>query len=811
MADVIAYDLILGKTHYSGEVSYTESTEIVTTVTTGTSNQSITIADYANLILISSSQAITVKLNSSSGTAIPLDASSPLFLSGTNITALYISNASGSSATVTIKVYGGTVSTGTGTTPTVFSDPVTFNGTVTINGATVITSPLTVVGATSLTGALTLVGSPTITGNPAITGTTTHTGAVTITGDMGVTGTTTLTGPLNVGGAVTITGATGITGATTLTGAVGITGITTQTGNLNITGDVNIIGGLYVSEGVPYGQTYFDVKAYGAKGDGTTEDSAAILAAFTAQQTAQSGRVFFPPGRYYVKPNLVVPQITYDVVVEGENATLFCKFADYAGSGAEAYVFYPWATYSATVVLAADIAKGATTITVADSSAMSVGDGIMIYSYADGPIDVPDYYYHFTDAPTTYYKCHMSEIVKVPGATSIVLADPTPHAFACSTKDVSMHVYTANPRISISGLAFEWTGTHTDLTNDYTEGLVLDGFFHPTLDNIQFFNTAGYGVKTISIYGGVFNNISGRTAIDLEGYGYGIGALTNFNTSYNNCNIWASRHAIALTGNPSCDVSINNCNFQSQGSADGRSFDSHIAHRAFINGCFLPNATKHAGGEHYFHGCYIGNGGEGTNQVFLNRATVSTQEIFEVKDCFIHVYKDYPIWSTVSGEVAGVGFNNFGAIRFIDNVIVNHMEATIQFFGGAWHVDTINEICVENNKLTSDNAYGLAIWTTATMHHLPSTYGTFICRNNDFKYGSVVGTVLTSGPGVAPYNRVVGDILKDIGTGTAAPTTGAWKVGDRVWNSAPASGNPIGWMCTVAGTPGTWNAMSNLV
>lgn len=38
----------------------------------------------------------------------------------------------------------------------------------------------------------------------------------------------------------------------------------------------------------------------------------------------------------------------------------------------------------------------------------------------------------------------------------------------------------------------------------------------------------------------------------------------------------------------------------------------------------------------------------------------------------------------------------------------------------------------------------------------------------------------------------------------AAPTTGTWAVGDTVWNIAPASAGYIGWVCTVAGTPGTW-------
>ena len=39
---------------------------------------------------------------------------------------------------------------------------------------------------------------------------------------------------------------------------------------------------------------------------------------------------------------------------------------------------------------------------------------------------------------------------------------------------------------------------------------------------------------------------------------------------------------------------------------------------------------------------------------------------------------------------------------------------------------------------------------------------------------------------------------------TAAPSTGTHAQGDRVINSMPAVGQPKGWICTVAGTPGTW-------
>ena len=43
-----------------------------------------------------------------------------------------------------------------------------------------------------------------------------------------------------------------------------------------------------------------------------------------------------------------------------------------------------------------------------------------------------------------------------------------------------------------------------------------------------------------------------------------------------------------------------------------------------------------------------------------------------------------------------------------------------------------------------------------------------------------------------------------VSTAAAAPTTGTWVVGDLVYNTAPAAAGYLGWVCTVAGTPGTW-------
>jgi hypothetical protein len=49
-----------------------------------------------------------------------------------------------------------------------------------------------------------------------------------------------------------------------------------------------------------------------------------------------------------------------------------------------------------------------------------------------------------------------------------------------------------------------------------------------------------------------------------------------------------------------------------------------------------------------------------------------------------------------------------------------------------------------------------------------------------------------------------------VGTGTAAPVAGTWAVGDEIKMKTPVVGSPKGWVCTVAGTPGTWVSTGNL-
>jgi hypothetical protein len=63
----------------------------------------------------------------------------------------------------------------------------------------------------------------------------------------------------------------------------------------------------------------------------------------------------------------------------------------------------------------------------------------------------------------------------------------------------------------------------------------------------------------------------------------------------------------------------------------------------------------------------------------------------------------------------------------------------------------------------------------------------------------VSGAVYFSNEGA---NKVVHD--------NAVPVAGTFAVGDKCWNTIPSAGGTPGWVCTTAGTPGTWKEMANL-
>lgn len=107
---------------------------------------------------------------------------------------------------------------------------------------------------------------------------------------------------------------------------------------------------------------------------------------------------------------------------------------------------------------------------------------------------------------------------------------------------------------------------------------------------------------------------------------------------------------------------------------------------------------------------------------------------------------------------------------------------------------TIQAVVLTRNIIRQTGAGTL----TNTMETTGGTAGTSI------GYADISGNILSGSTGTtlfSGYDRAAR--LKGLKLG-AAPTFGTWQVGDVVEHLTPAASGNIGWVCTTAGSPGTW-------
>jgi parallel beta-helix repeat protein len=155
-----------------------------------------------------------------------------------------------------------------------------------------------------------------------------------------------------------------------------------------------------------------------------------------------------------------------------------------------------------------------------------------------------------------------------------------------------------------------------------------------------------------------------------------------------------------------------------------------------------------------------------------------------------------------------------------ENIVVTNCKF---IHGGAG----LTDICIENRAApTGKNFYennfisgfwqGIAIGDEAVALFRNTTVGSTSVGLR--KTGNVTATIEAANNSwdsvdpflLSAYSRTGSTHDQAVLKYTGAPTTLTWTRGDQVWNEEPAVGFPIGWMCTVAGTPGTWVAMANL-
>lgn len=84
----------------------------------------------------------------------------------------------------------------------------------------------------------------------------------------------------------------------------------------------------------------------------------------------------------------------------------------------------------------------------------------------------------------------------------------------------------------------------------------------------------------------------------------------------------------------------------------------------------------------------------------------------------------------------------------------------------------------------------------------PNTTETFGTSTAQPHWKGYYGLAIGSRSAMADAVRVV--------AGSAAPVTGTWRIGDRVFNNNATAGGNAGWICVTAGTPGVWKTFGTI-
>ncbi len=215
-------------------------------------------------------------------------------------------------------------------------------------------------------------------------------------------------------------------------------------------GDNGYINRLYVQPRLEYPRYELgalipannNVLAFGAKGDGVTDDTVAIQAAVNA-----NAATFFPPGTYKIT-SPITKTTTGPVWWEGDGAIL-------DGSTLPALAFQwilgVFGTRITSQVVTANIAAGAITITLADASLVNVGDILFIYSGTSVTAGDGELWYSLGGEINN--RINFGQVVKKAGNV-LTLDAQLPFAMDATGYVVTCNVNRPARDVHISGLTF---------------------------------------------------------------------------------------------------------------------------------------------------------------------------------------------------------------------------------------------------------------------------------------------------------------------------------------------------------------------
>lgn len=179
------------------------------------------------------------------------------------------------------------------------------------------------------------------------------------------------------------------------------------------------------------------------------------------------------------------------------------------------------------------------------------------------------------------------------------------------------------------------------------------------------------------------------------------------------------------------------------------------------------------------------------------------------------------LFSTSTTNIASVSFSSVLNTSTARNVRIGDNEfnsGNSNATGGVVEIVGVvsytNPLVIESNKFhtASDLAHAVVCSAASTNNQIEFKNNT---ARRGFLDNAASFAIVPIGNYIYGANKQVwkgGVIVDQRGEyyAEAAPTTGAWLSGDRVYDPTPAAGGTIGFVCTASGTPGTWKTWGTI-
>jgi len=389
------------------------------------------------------------------------------------------------------------------------------------------------------------------------------------------------------------------------------------------------------------------------------------------------------------------------------------------------------------------------------------------------------------------------------------------------------------------------TITNCKITKSGSIAVFFDSCTNSLIDNCNLSSNYTYGVEDRDGVNNKYTNClfqnNGNTGVATSTGGRGITLWRTTDCKVTNCsfitnNEYGYRIFSVIADTLISDNNIvSNCYFEDNGKLDvylyDESVDSSLVNNTTIANCkvkrtidpSLSSSFSISGTNNIVSGCnVVKDGAFGAFTAYNLFKGVNCQ----VSDCFAENLSGFASYSSASNCLINDCFANGVAVAISSSTGGggNTTKGNKFIHGGAGTSDVaINNFLFSGAEKETyiDNIFD-GFHTGIAINEEAVTITGNISRNSTLgglrNFGdSFVGQEiynnlwdLTAPAILSAFDKRNNPLSRAIVYNTAFPTTLTWAVGDRCINPSPAVGQPKSWVCTVAGTSGTWVSEGNL-